>query len=162
MFMGFFAFAAVFLLLASFREAYAQYQAWRLDPLAKFYLPPYQSWAYFALYVGSRFIFPAVIAIAAGFAGIGVAKVMNRRYGERFFEREEPYLFGLGLVALGYPGFLFYLIFLGISTVFWTLMFRARGYERAPFYFLWLSVALVAILIVYRLIPPDALLKFNL
>jgi len=84
------------------------YRAWKLDPLAQFYLPPHQDISYFLGYVGVRFFGPWVVAFLASVVLRWLSKYFNKKFGERFFEREEIELIALGTFLTGYPGFLFY------------------------------------------------------
>jgi hypothetical protein len=144
------------------RRTYLLYESWRLDGLERFFLPPYRSWAYFAGYAGSRFSAPWIIALFAGVIGAWAAARLNRRYGGRFFEREEPFLFGAAIFFSGYPVLLFYVMLLGAAAVLWVGFARGRGHARATLYFLWLPAAAVAIIGVYRFLSPDMLAQFNL
>lgn len=138
----------------------AQYNAWHNDPVSKFLLPPYRGWGYFAGYVSDRFIGPFILAVIGSIFLMYIARILNRRFGERFFEAEEPALFGAGAFLSGYPGILFYVPFVLIAGALLTLAYQLGGKGRAPFYFLWLPVSLLAILITYFLLPPALIAQF--
>lgn len=142
-------------------SAWQQYQTWAQDPLAQFYLPPHQSWSYFILYVGRRFILSWVIAAVAGLFIWGSAHFFNKKYDERFFEAEEPFLFGLATFAAGYPTFLFYVIAMLLVGLLLTLIFAVLKKGRAPLYYLWLPVAISVILIVDIISRTYSLGTFN-
>ncbi len=143
-------------------SALDQYDAWRSDSLAKFYLPPYQSWLYFIQYVSHRIIAPWVISAIAGFSVWGITTLLNKRYDERFFEEEEPFLFGLATFASGYPIFLFYIVVMLLEGLILTLMYAVLKKGRAPLYYLWLPTAISVILIVDIISRTYSLAKFNL
>lgn len=137
-----------------------QYRLWQADPFAAFFLPPHRTWTYFAGYAGARFLAPFFAAFITALAGEALARYLNRRHGERFFEAEEPRMFGAGILLAGYPGFLIYIPLVLLSGVFFSLVYHVLKKGRAPLYFLWFPAAILAILIVQFL--PDALIgKFN-
>ena len=138
-----------------------QYRVWHGDPVAKFLLPPYQSWSYFIGYVSDRFIGPFILSIAAAIFLMYIARTLNRRFGGRFFEPEEPVLFGIGVFLCGYPGMVFYVPLMLLVGALLTLWYQLRAKGRAPLYFLWLPVSLLAILITYFLLPPVLIAQFG-
>lgn len=83
-------------------------------------------------------------------AGILVALIgyyFNKKYAERFFEREELYLAALGILLVGYPGFLFYLPLVLVASVLGSALFIRRG-ERLPLYHFWIPVAILVLLVI--------------
>lgn len=139
-----------------------QYDAWRTDPVGQFLLPPHQRWTYFALYVTRRIFAPWAIAGAVGLFLAAAAARLNRRFDGRFFEDEEPFLFGLAVFLVGYPAFLFYLaLMLSLGTLF-ALVFRLVGKARAPLYYLWIPVAVFAILITRFAVSRSLIAHFNI
>lgn len=85
------------------------YQAWEVNPLSRFFLPPYQPISYFLSYVGFRFFAPWILSAIVAFLVSRLAKFLNKKFDERFFEQEEIELIALGTFLTGYPGFFFYL-----------------------------------------------------
>lgn len=150
------------IVLGLVQETYALYGAWQSGPLTVLLLPPHRSPAYFLGYVGARYLAPWVIAAAAAWAVYRSARFLNRRAGERFFEAEEPLMFAAAVFFVGYPGFIFYVLLLGVAAFLLTLAYSLFKLGRAPLYFLWFPAALFAILIMYEWLPADLLPKFNL
>lgn len=146
-------FAYIFSIIISFinsaRISYLQYISWKVEPLSRYLLPPVRGWSYFLEYVGWRFWAPAIIAIIISFVFIFISKSTNKKYGQRFFEPEEPYLAGVGIVALGYPGILIYaaLFIAAFLAVNLLITLIKKSALRVSPYYLWIPTALVAILI---------------
>lgn len=158
--------------------SYFQYQLWRDNLLSKFFLPPHQSINYFLGYVGARFFGPWLIAVGAAMLSLAAAYYLNKRFGGRFFEDEEPFLFALGVLLVGYPGFLFYIPLLFVFYLLFQLSVNLRlllqkrkdgkiprqsaSSPRVSAYWLWLGTAILAILIKIFWIPKELLAWFNL
>ncbi|MBI2888642.1 MAG: hypothetical protein HYY10_01835 [Candidatus Liptonbacteria bacterium] len=139
--------------------AYLIYAGWRASELGKFFLPPHRSPEYFFLYVGKRFFLPWGIALAAGFLVLWLAARMNRKYGGRFFESDEPALAGLCFFMSGYPAFFFYLpamLFVGVGV---SVVYQMRGWGRAPLYYWWVPTA-VFVIILKTYVIPESVLNF--
>lgn len=88
-----------------------------------------------------------LISLPAGILVALVAYYFNKKHAERFFEPEELYLAALGILLVGYPGFLFYIPLVLIASVVGSLLFVRRG-ERLPLYHFWLPTALVVLFII--------------
>ncbi len=125
----------------------AQYWAWKTNPLSQFFLPPYQSISYFLGYVGVRFFGPWVLSFIASLMVSWLAKFLNRRFDERFFEKEEIELIALGTFLTGYPGFLFYLATILIAGVLFSIFYFLFSKGRLPLYYFWMPFAISAIII---------------
>lgn len=138
---------------------YLQHALWSAHPLGKFFLPPHRSIDYFWDYVLSRIIGPWAIALFAACVAGYIAYALNKRFHGRFFEKEEPFLFALAVFLTGYPGFFFYIALMLVGGIFFSML---RKMGRAPFYYLWLPLAISAILIQNWLIPEPFLNLFNL
>lgn len=77
-----------------------------------------------------------------------IAYYFNRKYKERFFEREEPFMAALGILLVGYPAFFFYIVLVLILPSIASVIFMKRG-ERMPLYYFWIPTALVVLLVVH-------------
>lgn len=77
-----------------------------------------------------------------------IALYFNKRYHERFFENEELYLIALGILLVGYPGFIFYIPLVLLISIVTSLIFVRRG-GRLPLYHFWAPVAAAALLIAH-------------
>ena len=119
----------------------------------KYALPPHQGLYYFFSYVGVRFLGPWVLAFLAALLVSRLAKKLNKRFEDRFFESEEIELMTLGIFLTGYPGFFIYLILiLGVGSLV-SVVYTLFSKGRMPFYYLWIPLALSAIIIENWLIP---------
>jgi hypothetical protein len=143
-------------------SAYVTYEGWQGSGLGKFFLPPHQSFAHFLSYIGERFLAPWVLALLAGIVAAWCAARMNRAYGERFFEPEEPSLIGLCFFMSGYPTFIFYLPALLLVGAGISALYQLCGRGRAPLYYWWVPVALSVILVKTYLLPESVLSFFVL
>lgn len=159
-----FAWGAAFVLFLgiSTYSAWRQYAVWRAGPATQFLLPPYQPIAYFISYVGTRVFAPWLLALLASILLSRLLAALNKRYGERFFESEETPLFGAAVFFVGYPGFLFYIPLMLLAGVALSLFYTARGLGRTPLYYLWIPVAIFAILLIRFVVPVGILNGFIL
>jgi hypothetical protein len=134
-----------------------QYLLWKNDEMGKLLLPPYQDIDYLIFYARTRFFNPYLLSLFFGIAFLWAAKILNKKYQERFFEPIEPYLLATAIFLVGHPTWLFYLIFLiglylfihFINSLFnWKLEIGNWKFgRRLPLYYLWLSTAILIILI---------------
>jgi len=150
-------FAAAIFLIFSFLvfQSFQQYWAWAGNELSKNLLPPYQSANYFIFYVFTRFFAPYLISFAAAIAFLFSAKILNKKYEERFFEPEEFYLGASAIFLSGHPGWLFYVILLLVIYVLIQLFSTAKSSIlnskfspiRISLYRLWIPVAIIVIIL---------------
>lgn len=132
---------------------YLQYRAWLENPLMKFSLPPYRGWDYFFSYVGYRAVAPWLTSLLAAIFIARFAEYLNRKFDERFFEREEVWLMMLGIFWTGYPGFLFYIALILLVAAFISFFYTILLRRRLPLYYFWMPMAALAILLRIWLIP---------
>jgi len=149
--------AAMF--FAASYSAFLQYEAWKTNPMSVFLLPPHASWTYFAWYVIPRFFSPLLVAVISALILKIVSEFLNKRFGERFLEKEEGWLLATGIFMSGYPGLLFYVPLMLVSGLFLSIFYSALKKGRAPFFYLWLPVAVFAILLKSQ-IPQSVLNNF--
>jgi len=84
-----------------------------------------------------------------------LTKILNKKYGERFFEPEEFYLGASAIFLSGHPGWLFYVVFLLAIYVLIQLFSTAKSSilnskfspVRVSLYWLWIPTAIFVILI---------------
>lgn len=139
--------------------SYLQYEIWRQNELGKFFLPPYQKIGYFIYYVGSHFFAAAILALFAAIIITRIAKILNQKHNEQFFEPEELPLMSLGIFLTGYPGFLLYLVIVFLGALLFSILYSLFSRGRAPLFCLWLPTAILAIIIKVYIIP-DSILNF--
>ena len=129
---------------------YLQFWAWENSgPLTRFFLPPHTGWWFLFDYWFIRFLLGYAISFLIALVFVFSARKLNRRFGGRFFEAQEPWLGGLGLFLSGQPGWIFYL-----SLIFAIQLIRTGfGYlkrektKRFSFRYLWLPTAMFVIIL---------------
>lgn len=147
-FMFYVSWIVIFILL--FYQSYQQYQVWSQNEVAKFLLPPHQSISYFIFYVSARFFAPYLISLAVAIIFLFSAKILNKKYQERFFYPEEPYFGSLAIFLSAHPGWLFYLIFVILTYLFihlFGISVYPGTYQRFSAYWLWIPMAIFVILL---------------
>lgn len=153
----FFAVSAIF--FSDMYFAVIQYEMWKSNSISSFLLPPYNSWIYFVSYAVTRFFSPLLISIAFAIVFKSASEYFNKKFGERFLEKEESWLLASGILLSGYPGFVFYVAFMLVAALVVSVFYYAAGKGRAPLYYLWLPVAVFAILFKSQ-IPQSVLNNF--
>lgn len=139
-----------------------QYLVWREDNFAKHFLPPFRSYWYLFSYHAVRFLMYYGLALAVGLGTFFLARRANRKFNERFFEIEEPWLAWLAIFMLGnrdwfsgWAWILYLFLVFGVYLVL-HLFFLARSAfrnrrlsdtPRAPLYWLWMTMAALTIII---------------
>lgn len=128
--------------------SYRQFEAWKAGELTRLLLPPHQKWSYFFFYVGTRFWAPYVISFVVAILFLAAAHWANRKYHERFFEREEIYLAATCIFVVGYPGVLLYIPLVLVAYICAQLFsaLRSEGLSRIPMYHLWVPLAMSVII----------------
>lgn len=141
---AFFTFGIIIILIYN---TYVQFITWRAHEISKYFIPPHNSINYFLFYVGMRLWLPYAISFTAGLLAFGAAVFLNKRFGGRFFEQEEPYYIAMGFFVSGHPGWIAYgVLFLAaylLFSVFHVLFYRET--RRLSFYYGWLPLAALAI-----------------
>ncbi|MDP3729332.1 MAG: hypothetical protein Q8R26_01060 [bacterium] len=130
-------------------QSWQQYQTWSTSDVGKFFLPPYESWDYYILYIRTRFFNAYALSLLIATIFLIVAKQYNKKYQERFFNQVEPYLLALGILMVGHPGWIFYGI--ALALVAWSAslfhFWRSGKEYRLPLLYVWLPTAIFIILI---------------
>lgn len=132
-----------------------QYITWvEAGPPSSFFLPPYEDITYLFQYHLIRFLMYYCISFIVALLFIVYGRRYNKKFGSKFFEDEELYIGGTAIFLLGNPSWaylwIFYLlaIFLvGLCGTFYTNKVLKKTEERFPFYYLWMPLAIVAIII---------------
>ena len=146
-----FIFAVAGLFLYGVYLSFVQYEAMISSGLSKFLLPPYQGISYFLIYIaGARIFGPYVLSFLASLLFMWAAKRYNKKFDERFFEKEEIYLGALSIFLVNHPGWIIYfptLITLYMFIQLYNRFVRRKVDERIPLYHLWVPTAIFVILI---------------
>ncbi len=164
-----FALAIIAVFAFSFFQSYQQYRVWAGNELSRNLLPPYQSINYFIFYAFTRFFAPYLISLIAAFLFMFSAKILNKKFGEKFFYSEEIYLGATATFLAGHPGWLFYVIFMifiyfliqVVSTAWSSISKSQLSMPRLSPYYLWIPTAIIVIIMVRWLqtLPWWSLLK---
>lgn len=136
----------------------AQFLLWQGNEISTYLIPPYQSMRYFLFYVGTRFWAPYLVSGVVGLLGFLGARYANKKFGERFFENEEPQYFALGIFLASHPGWTFYLAIICIVYFLYAIILNVKrcipnpkpyilnAQRRVSFYYWWLPLAALAII----------------
>ena len=133
---------------------YNQYLLWHdSGDITKYFLPPYKSITYVVGYHFMRFALYYAISLLIALTFLVSAKHYNKKFQNKFFEPEEPYLGATAIFLLGNRewnyAWILYLILLLIFSALGSAIFCnwLKKMERFPLYWLWLPTAVFAILI---------------
>ncbi len=137
-----------------FISVFLQYHAWKNGaPPASFLVPPYRGIGYVYSYVFFRFLLYYVVSgIVAGIFFI-ILRYINRMRGGIFFESDELFYASLAVFLLGFQEWNYLWIWYGIAIFLITFVASLlnprirKGEDRFPMYFLWLPLAIIAIII---------------
>jgi len=143
-----------------FYQSWLQYRVWSQNELSKFLLPPYQSIAYFLGYSFTRFFKNYLISLVVALLFLSAAVFLNKKFQERFFEKEELYLGALAIFLVGHPFWMFYFLAVMTVGVLGSLFLKVTSYHayrqagklqvtsrRFPFYRFWLPLAILVLII---------------
>ncbi len=130
--------------------SYLQYNLWNSLPETQGLLPPVTPIAYYLRYILYRFFITHIISLVFATVFYFLAKFINRRKDERFFEKEELNLAFVSLFLSGFPGvfFVFTFIILAYLCVHIINLFVKKKIEVVPLYHLWLPASLLAIILI--------------
>ncbi len=134
--------SAFFVFFTAGYFTYQQYRVWEASPLSRLLLPPHQPIGYFAQYSVTNFWTGPLIALVAALICLTAAKILNKKFGGRFFEPAEPWLFANGLLLTGHPGWIYY-----AAAVLALALLIAVGRKTVSFYYLWLPAAIGVIIV---------------
>jgi len=127
----------------------AQFLAWQQHGLSQYLIPPYATIDYFLQYVFLHWWGSYITSFLAGFLFLKLAQYFNKKHGEKFFEKEEPYFIGLSMFLAGHPGWVLYLILILAVTLLFALInwLYTKQLYRIPYYHFWLPLGLAAIVL---------------
>jgi hypothetical protein len=142
-------FVLVSIVLKIVLEFFGQYYVWSHGNSSQGLLPPYTPISYFIGYCTYRFVWPVLAAILVGLVFIVLAKILNKRFDQRFFEDDEPWHIIYGLVIVGHPYWIFYIFVVIIAAVaiyLFNLIFQKMKFGQIfSLYPLWIPVAFMVI-----------------
>jgi hypothetical protein len=129
---------------------FGQYYIWSHGDNFKGLLPPHTPISYFIGYCAYRYAWPVIAAILVGLVFIVLAKILNKRFDQRFFEDDEPWHIIYGLVIVGHPYWIFYIFaVIGFAVVFYiyNLIFKQIKFGQVfSLYPIWIPVAFIVII----------------
>ncbi len=130
-------------------EFFGQYYIWSHGDASQGLLPPHTPISYFIGYCAYHFAWPVLAAILVGLVFIVLAKILNKRFDQRFFEDDEPWHIIYGLVIVGHPYWIFYIfsvIGLAVLIYLFNLIFKRMKFGQVfSLYSLWIPLAFVVI-----------------
>jgi len=122
---------------------YLQYRAFQTDLMVSV-LGTTSGLKWFFGYVQTHYWNDYLISFPVAVLFVLLGNFFNKKYHERFFEHNEIYLAALGILLVGYPGFLFYLFLVLFAPLIASLLFVKRG-ERLALYYFWIPIALILV-----------------
>jgi len=144
-------FVIVSIILKIALEFFGQYYIWSHGEASKGLLPPHTPLTYFLGYCAYRFAWPVISAVLVGMVFIVLAKLLNKKFDQRFFENDEPWHIIYGLIVVGHPYWIFYIfsvIVCAILIYLFNLIFKKMKYGQVfSLYQLWLPIALVVMVL---------------
>ena len=144
----------VFLLL--FYQSYLQYEAWFSSEFSRHLLEQSVNFDnfnfrinYFVFYAITRFFAPYLISLVAALIFLILARKLNKKHNDKFFEPEEPWFGALAIFLLGHPSWFFYLISLILIYLIIHLLSLIISHKSLviSLYYLWLPTAIFVIII---------------
>lgn len=131
-------------ILWSVKLSYDQYAIWAISGSpASYLLPPHQPISYFLGYAFMRFLSPPLATFLFAVIFLAASRLINKKFQNRFFYADEPYLAGAGIIAVGYPLFFVY----GASVLLCALICSIIARGRASTYYMWIPAAILVILV---------------
>ena len=127
---------------------YEQYRVWAGNEFTQFLLPEHRP-GYFIFYVFFGILASDILALVVALALLFVLTKINNRASQVFFEQYEPYLASTTLFVVGFPGLLFYLIWLLLVYFIWHMLIvglTGGTNKRLSLHSLWPLVGVVTIL----------------
>jgi hypothetical protein len=142
--------AIILVLVWSVFLSWQQYKIWASQEFTLIFI----RFNYFFGYIFINFFLKSLIAFVAALIFLIAAFWLNKKFQERFFEKEEPYLGALAIFLVGQPWWMYYIIIIGFIGVIGTLflILKPKTYNlkpnyRFPFYYFWLPIAIIFIVI---------------
>ena len=110
-------FFALFLVALAGVKILLQYEIYKNDPFSRLMLPPYQSWHWFIYSMWRVNAAPLLFSMLAGAFMYAAAIFTDARFKRELFVEQDPYIFVLAALAVGWPNFVMFLALAAILTV---------------------------------------------
>ena len=110
-------FFALFLVALAGVKIFLQYEIYKNDPFSQLMIPPYQSWDWFAYSMWRVNVAPLLFSMLAGAFMYATAIFTDARFKRELFVEQDPYIFILAALAVGWPNFVLFLALAAILTV---------------------------------------------
>ena len=94
-----------------------QYEIYKNDPFSLLMLPPYQSWHWFIYSMWRVNAAPLLFSMLAGAFMYAAAIFTDARFKRELFVEQDPYIFILAALTVGWPNFVMFLALSAILTV---------------------------------------------
>lgn len=126
-----------------------QFLLWSAHEISRFLLPPHRSLNYFIFYSFTRIWLPYLVSGVIGSAVFWIVVYLNKKYGGRFFQPEEPYFLFLVLFLAGHPGWLLYVIVVLAAALLMVAYktYKSHQSDKVVLYYLWLPAGAAAIIL---------------
>ena len=119
--------------------------SWQNDPLSRHLLLPTTPVLYIIRYLSTHYWFSILWNFIFAFIVFEGMKILNNQFSQVFFYDEEKYLASIGILLIGWPNCIVYLILVllsGVLTHFFVMIFR-KTETRLSLLYLWLPMALL-------------------
>ena len=110
-------FFALFLVTLAGVKILLQYEIYKNDSFSRLMLPPYQSWYWFIYSMWRVNAAPLLFSLLAGAFMYAAAIFTDARFKRELFVEQDPYIFILAALAVGWPNFVLFLALAAILTV---------------------------------------------
>jgi len=110
-------FFALFLVVLAGVKIFLQYEIYKNDPFSQLMIPPYQSWDWFAYSMWRVHIAPLLFSMLAGAFMYAAAIFTDARFKRELFVEQDPCIFVLAALAVGWPNFVMFLVLAAVLTV---------------------------------------------
>ena len=128
---------------------FLQFQAFLSGPLGFIKSDGFLNFVTYTLgYARLHYLNDYLISFLAAILFALIGGYFNKKYNERFFEKEELYLLALGILLTGYPGFIFYIPLTLFASAIVSAIFVKHG-ERLPLYHFWVPTALAVVFVIH-------------
>ena len=110
-------FFALFLVALAAAKIFLQYEIYKNDPFSRLMIPPYQSWHWFIYNMWRVNAAPLLFSMLAGAFMYAAAIFTDARFKRELFVEQDPYIFVLAALTVGWPNFVMFLTLAAILTV---------------------------------------------
>lgn len=133
-----------FLIIYAFFLTGLHYYFWSQGEITQYLLPPITPFNYFIHYSFYYFFLEIIIRLIFSLLIFLLILFFNQKFEKTFFFEEEKYLAAIGILTVGWPYCLLYLIvILVLSLITQLINLIIKKYQRISFLYLWVPAALL-------------------